>query len=56
MNAVVVVVVVAVGLIEETVSEEIHGPFYCRLQQQLYHNPKKVSRTVNYSTAQPRQS
>lgn len=42
MNAVVVVVVVAVDLVEGTVSEEIDGPFYCRLQQQLYHNPKKV--------------
>lgn len=51
-----VVVVTAVDLVEETISEEIDGPFYSQLQQQLYHNHKKVSRTVNYCTGQPCQS
>lgn len=45
---VIVVVVMAVDLVEETVSEEIDGPFYSQPQQQLYHDHKKVSRTVNY--------
>lgn len=49
MNSVVVIVVMTVDLVEETVSEEIDGPFYSQLQKQLYHSHKKVSRIVNYS-------